>query len=153
MTKPLTAKQEAFCQAIASGSNQADAYRKTYDAGGMKPTSVQVAASKLMSNPMVRQRVEALRKPAVEASGITLEGHLTDLARIRDLALKDGKWGPAVMAEMGRAKAGGLHVTRIEDITDPLKKAIANMPAEKAQEMIDALERIDAIREKAGRAA
>ena len=47
----------------------------------------------------------------------------------------------------------GKAVTKVEDVTDPLQKAIGRMPAEKAQEMIDALDRIDAIREKAGRAA
>lgn len=43
----------------------------------------------------------------------------------------------------------GKAVERREDVTDPLKKAIANMPADKAQEMIDALAQMETIRKKA----
>ena len=58
----LTAKQEAFAQAIASGKTQADAYRGAYDAENMKENSVWTNASKLMSDAKVAQRVEELRK-------------------------------------------------------------------------------------------
>jgi len=58
----LTAKQEAFAQAIASGKTQADAYRDAYNAENMKENSVWTNASKLMSDAKVAQRVEELRK-------------------------------------------------------------------------------------------
>lgn len=57
----LTAKQEAFCQGIADGLGQADAYRAAYDADNMKENSVYVQASKLMKNPKIAQRVADLR--------------------------------------------------------------------------------------------
>ena len=57
----LTAKQEAFCQGIADGMGQADAYRAAYDADNMKENSVYVQASKLMKNPKVAQRIADLR--------------------------------------------------------------------------------------------
>lgn len=57
----LTAKQEAFAQAIADGMNQADAYRTAYDAENMADTSVYVEASKLIDNPNVAQRVKELK--------------------------------------------------------------------------------------------
>jgi phage terminase small subunit len=151
--KPLTAKREAFCQAIVGGMSQADAYRTAFDAGKMKDATIHKRASELMANGEVRGRLADLRKPALETLGITLQQHLSDLGRIRDLALKDGKWGPAVMAEMGRGKASGLHITKIEDVTDPLKKALSNLPADKAQEMLEALDRLEAIRQKAKSAA
>lgn len=57
----LTAKQEAFCQAIADGMNQSDAYRKAYDAEEMKPITVIKRASELMANGDIAGRVASLR--------------------------------------------------------------------------------------------
>ena len=150
--KPLTAKQEAFCQAIVAGMTQADAYRKVYKSTA-KAETVHQSASRLMADPKVSARVADLRKPAEQAAAITLEGHLRDLADLRDKAARDGKWGPAVAAEIGRAKAAGYHVTRVEDITDPIKKAIGNLPPDKAQEMMDALDQLAVIKERSKRAA
>lgn len=62
----LTAKQEAFAQAIADGMNQADAYRTAYDAENMADTSVYVEASKLIDNPNVAQRVKELKSALAE---------------------------------------------------------------------------------------
>jgi hypothetical protein len=65
----LTAKQEAFCQAIADGMNQADAYRHAYDTSNMKDSSIHVNASKLLSDAKVTQRVTFL-KQALESKAL-----------------------------------------------------------------------------------
>jgi phage terminase small subunit len=65
MTK-LTSKQEAFCQAIADGMTQADAYRAAYSAGKMTDKSVWERASHLMKDVKVTARVSEL-KSALEA--------------------------------------------------------------------------------------
>jgi hypothetical protein len=57
----LTAKQEAFAQAIADGMTQADAYRTAYDAESMSDNAIYVEASKLIDNPNVAQRVKELK--------------------------------------------------------------------------------------------
>lgn len=57
----LTAKQEAFAQAIADGMGQADAYRMAYDAEGMKDNTIYPLASKLMNNNKVATRVGELK--------------------------------------------------------------------------------------------
>jgi NH3-dependent NAD+ synthetase len=62
----LTAKQEAFCQAIADGMDQATAYRIAYDADGMKDDSVYQNASKLMKNAKVAPRIAELRSQVQE---------------------------------------------------------------------------------------
>ena len=62
----LTAKQEAFCQGIADGLGQADAYRAAYDAEDMKENSVYVQASKLMKNPKISQRIAELKSQVQE---------------------------------------------------------------------------------------
>lgn len=58
----LTAKQEAFCQAIAGGSTQADAYRFAYDADNMTDAVVYVKASELMANGNISVRVTELKE-------------------------------------------------------------------------------------------
>lgn len=43
----------------------------------------------------------------------------------------------------------GMFVHKVEDVTDPLKKAMGNMTPEKAMAMLDALDKVQSIREKA----
>ena len=57
----LTAKQEAFAQAIADGMGQADAYRMAYDAEGMKDSTIYSKASVLMSDGKIAARVAELK--------------------------------------------------------------------------------------------
>jgi phage terminase small subunit len=65
----LTAKQEAFAQAIASGKTQADAYRHAFDAGNMKTETIHKRASELMANGDVKGRVVEL-KGALETKSL-----------------------------------------------------------------------------------
>lgn len=56
----LTAKQEAFCQHVAKGSNLSDAYRAAYDASNMKPNIINNEACKLMARQDIANRVNVL---------------------------------------------------------------------------------------------
>lgn len=62
----LTAKQEAFCQGIADGLGQADAYRAAYDAEGMKDNVIYARASELMKNGKIADRIKELRSQVQE---------------------------------------------------------------------------------------
>ena len=62
----LAAKQEAFCQGIADGLGQADAYRAAYDAEGMKDNTIYPLASKLMKNSKIAARIAELREAVQE---------------------------------------------------------------------------------------
>lgn len=62
----LTAKQEAFCQAIVKGKGPSDAYRSAYNAEKMKPAVIAVKASELLANGKVAVMIELLRKPVME---------------------------------------------------------------------------------------
>ena len=80
----LTAKQEAFAQAVAGGMNQSDAYRSAYNAGKMKAETVQQVASRMMADRKVGARVESL-KAALESKGLwTREKSVKALASIAD---------------------------------------------------------------------
>jgi phage terminase small subunit len=80
----LTAKQEAFAQAVADGMTQADAYRKAYDAGRMKAESIQVNACNLMKNTKVSSRVAELRAKVAEKHIWTREKSVRVLSEIAD---------------------------------------------------------------------
>lgn len=80
----LTAKQEAFAQAIADGKTQADAYRSAYSAAKMKPETVWSKASQLMVDGKVAARVASL-KVALESKGLwTRERSVLALSAIVD---------------------------------------------------------------------
>jgi hypothetical protein len=62
----LTAKQEAFIDAVASGLDNSAAYRKVYYAEGMKPETVNRAAHSVANNPKIATRIAEIRKEIKE---------------------------------------------------------------------------------------
>lgn len=110
----LTQKQENFCLLYIETGNASKAYRIAYDAENMKESTVNRNAKALMDNSKIAARIAELRAPAIAKAQITLEQHLIDLKRLRDLAEASQKFGPAVQAEMARGKASGLYVDKTE---------------------------------------
>ena len=110
----LTPKQEEFAQEIVKGSTQADAYRAAYDAANMKDETVWSNASRLIDNSKVAARIKELRQPSIDKVQLTLESHLTDLLKLRNMAAKDEKWSAAIQAETIRGKAAGLHIDKMD---------------------------------------
>lgn len=108
----LTQKQENFCLAYIETGNASEAYRRAYNADGMKPETVNRKAKELLDNGKITARLEELRKPATESAQITLTQHLSTLEELRELAKEEGKYGPAIQAEIARGKAAGLYVER-----------------------------------------
>ena len=69
----LTAQQEKFCQCVADGMSQADAYRAAYKVGKSKPETVIQNASRLMADSNVSARVAELRQALTEKALWTRE--------------------------------------------------------------------------------
>jgi hypothetical protein len=90
----LTAKQEAFCQGIADGLGQADAYRAAYDVEGMKDSTIYPHASKLMKNDKVMARIAELREGVQEKQLWSREMSIKALVQ----AYKDGNGSVKVSA-------------------------------------------------------
>jgi phage terminase small subunit len=82
----LTAKQEAFAQAIADGMGQADAYRMAYDAEGMKDSTVYSKASIMMNDGKIRARVDELKAMVVEKQLWTREMSIKGLIQAYRIA-------------------------------------------------------------------
>jgi hypothetical protein len=76
-----------------------------------------VAATRLLSDQQyahVQEKIMELKAVQRTKNEITFEGIATKLGEIRDVALADGSYGPAVTAEIARAKLAGLMVDRKE---------------------------------------
>jgi phage terminase small subunit len=108
----LTAKQEKFCQNIISGMSQADAYRDAYPSKKISARALYIDASRLADNPKIILRLTELRAPAAKKAMITLESHLEDLMKLRNLAVNEKQVGAAITAEIARGKAAGIHIEK-----------------------------------------
>ena len=118
----LTQKQESFCVEYVRCGNAAEAYRSAYKCEKMKPESVWSLASRLMSNVKVMSRVQELRDAAAKEAQVTLEGHLEDLRRLRDIAVEEGQLSAAITAEISRGKAVGLYTDKVQaDVKQDVK--------------------------------
>jgi hypothetical protein len=110
----LTPKQEAFAIAVASGMTQADAYRSAYNVKPeTKPETVQNKAYQMMQKGEVRARVDELKKPIIEAAGITLESHLARLEHLGKKAEDAESFTAAISAEVARGKVAQLYTDNI----------------------------------------
>lgn len=110
----LTPKQEAFCLAFLETGNASEAYRRSYDAGRMKPETINRAAKELADNPKITARVAELRQPAVDAAIMTFGGHLKRLNELAEMAAERGQLSAAIAAEVARGKVWGFYVDRTE---------------------------------------
>ena len=63
-------------------------------------------------SPLVVKYIGELREEKMLKYGVTYETHISELARIKDLALKKNSFSAAVNAETNRGKAGGLYIDR-----------------------------------------
>lgn len=100
----LTAKQEAFCQAIADGMTQADAYRTAYNAVNMKSSTVQENACRLMANSKIAARVAELRSKLTQKQLWTREMSVKALVRAYKVA-EDGGQSTAMTAAVKELNA------------------------------------------------
>ena len=104
----LTQRQEDFCLAYVECCSATKAYRQAYNAQNMKPETVHVKASELLSNGKVAVRVEELRQQSAERLDITVEKIAQQLLEDRKLAHEAKQAGAAVSASMGLAKLFGF---------------------------------------------
>jgi len=63
-------------------------------------------------SPLVVQYVGKLKEERFKKFEVNYEGHVAELARLRELALKKGSFSSAVNAETNRGKAAGLYIDR-----------------------------------------
>lgn len=104
----LTPKQERFCLAYMETGNASEAYRRAYDAGAMKPATVNRTAKELLDNRKISARIEALRAKAAKTTETTVSDLLHELEEARRAGKLYGQSSTMVSATMGKAKLLGF---------------------------------------------
>jgi hypothetical protein len=126
----LTAKQEAFAQAIADGLGQADAYRMAYDAEGMADSTIYPKASRMMNEGKIRTRVDELKSMVVEKQLWTREMSVKGLIQAYRIA-QDAKTSTGMTAAVKE-----LNV--MHGFNEPTKLSITGSMVQRIQrEVID----------------
>ena len=82
---------------------------------GYSPKRARQEGSELTNpklSPLVVKYMGELREERLKKHEVTYEGHVAELARLREAALKKGSFSSAVNAEANRGKAAGLYIDR-----------------------------------------
>lgn len=110
----MTPKQEAFCMAYVETGNASEAYRRAYNAGKMKPATVNVKASELLASGKIAVRVAELKAEHAERHNVTVDDIRRMLLEDREFAREMETPAAAVSATMGLAKLYGHLREKVE---------------------------------------
>ena len=80
--KPLTPRQEAFCNKYLETGNASEAYRYAYTTDRMKPETINNSGYKLLQKGEIKARLAYLRENLAEAAGISALKVVRELERI-----------------------------------------------------------------------
>ena len=129
LPKRLTEMQKRFAEALVFGTEDGPV-TKTEAAvlAGYSKDRARQEGSELTNpkeNPLVVQYIGNLKEEKLKKYEVTYDGHVAELGKIRERALKKGAWSAAVNAETNRGKAAGLYIDRkiiktgkLEDLTE-----------------------------------
>jgi len=82
---------------------------------GYSPKRARQEASELCNprqSPLVVKYIGELKEERIKKHEVTYEGHIAELGRLREAALRKGSFSSAVNAEANRGKAAGLYIDR-----------------------------------------
>ena len=116
LPKRLTEMQMKFAEHYVYGDENGP-MTKTEAAikAGYSPKRARQEGSELTNpklSPLVVKYMGELREERLKKHEVTYEGHVAELARLREAALKKGSFSSAVNAEANRGKAAGLYIDR-----------------------------------------
>ena len=109
--KRLTEKQIKFAQLIVANEGRMNGTECAKEAGYGE--ACRIRAYELQNPkkyPLVVKYIGELREENQKKYAVTFERHITELAKIRENALKKGAFSAATNAEVARGKAAGLYV-------------------------------------------
>ena len=136
MTDKLTAKQRRFCELVAAGKTQADAYREAYDSNGSSQT-VRNSASLLSKKDYIQSTVNSIIKRKSDlnmARSVSSQELVTRTLRDHISGTIDLE-STQVQALSILAKVSGMYTTRIEDVTERSSNDIENDLKRKLSEL------------------
>ena len=127
--KRLTEMQQRFAEFLVFGGPDGPmSKREAAIAAGYSPKRAMREGSELTNpkySPLVVKHIGELKEERLKKFEVSYEGHVAELARLREAALKKGSFSSAVNAEANRGKAAGLYIDRkiiktgkLEDLTE-----------------------------------
>ena len=114
--KRLTEMQQRFAEFLVFGGPDGPmtqteaAVAAGYSAKRARQEGSELCNPKL--SPLVVKYIGQLKEERLKKHEVTYEGHVAELARLREAALKKGSFSSAVNAEANRGKAAGLYIDR-----------------------------------------
>jgi len=114
--KRLTEMQQRFAEFLVFGGPDGPMTQtEAALAAGYSPKRARQEGSELCNprlSPLVVKHIGELKEERLRKHEVTYEGHVAELARLREAALKKGSFSSAVNAEANRGKAAGLYIDR-----------------------------------------
>ena len=114
--KRLTEMQQRFAEFLVFGGPDGPmSKREAAIAAGYSPKRAMREGSELTNprySPLVVKHIGELKEERLKKHEVSYEGHIAELARLREAALKKGSFSSAVNAEANRGKAAGLYIDR-----------------------------------------
>ena len=114
--KRLTEMQQRFAELLVFGGPDGPmTKREAAIAAGYSKDRAMREGSELTNpkySPLVVKHIGELKEERLRKHEVTYEGHVAELARLREAALKKGSFSSAVNAEANRGKAAGLYIDR-----------------------------------------
>jgi hypothetical protein len=116
LPKRLTEMQQRFAEFLVFGGPEGPMTQSEAAlAAGYSPKRARQEGSELCNpklSPLVVKYIGQLKEERLRKHEVTYEGHVAELARLREAALKKGSFSSAVNAEANRGKAAGLYIDR-----------------------------------------
>ena len=116
LPKRLTEMQQRFAEFLVFGGPDGPMTKtEAALAAGYSPNRARQEGSELTNpklSPLVVKYIGELKEERLRKHEVTYEGHVAELARLREAALKKGSFSSAVNAEANRGKAAGLYIDR-----------------------------------------
>ena len=116
LPKRLTEMQMRFAEFVVFGGPDGPVSQSEAAVlAGYSPKRARQEGSELMNprlSPLVAAYVGKLKEERLKKFEVNYDGHVAELARIKELALKKGSLSSAVNAETNRGKAAGLYIDR-----------------------------------------
>ena len=114
--KRLTEMQQRFAEFLVFGGPEGPMTQsEAAIAAGYSPLRARQEGSELNNprlSPLVAKYIGELKEERLKKHEVSYEGHIAELARLREAALKKGSFSSAVNAEANRGKAAGLYIDR-----------------------------------------
>lgn len=132
--KNLSIQQIKFCEELAAGKTQRDAYNIAYPSKTRKDTVTDANASECLSKPKIFAYYQSLQKQLSEKTMITRESQIKELEELKQLAKEAGEYKTAINAIEVQNKMLGLNEPAKLDLTSkgesikPLPPIIVQSP-------------------------